>query len=194
MNSSATALLTELLQDRAALYVCGAMTAPERENFELILEFHAPLRSHVAALLEVGMDVVTARLRSAPAVNAAMKDRVLSALPRHPRQLQPDGIVVTGPDCCIEWVNPAFTAMCGYRLEEIKGRKPGHFLQGPATDPACVQRIREALHERRACREVLVNYHKAGALYRVDVAIAPILDDAGEPLWFVAREKELGTV
>jgi len=184
-------MLTELLQDRAALYVSGAMTPAERENFELILEFHAPLRGQVAALQEVGAAVLLSRAKTSAPANALLKQRLLGALDSHPRQLQPDGIVVTGPDCCIEWVNPAFTAMCGYSLEESKGRKPGHFLQGPATDPAAVQRIREALHERRACHEVLVNYHKNGGTYRVDIAISPILDDAGAPLWFVAREREL---
>jgi PAS domain S-box-containing protein len=185
-------MLTELLQDRAALYVSGAMTEPERENFELILEFHQPLRQHVAALQELGTSVVMAGLRKSPEVNSALKDGVLRGLAEHPQQVQPDGIVVTGPDCVIEWVNPAFTAMCGYSLEEIKGRKPGSFLQGPDTDPACVQRMGEALRERKACREVLVNYHKAGSCYRVDISIAPILDDDGSPLWFVAREKNLG--
>jgi PAS domain S-box-containing protein len=184
-------MLTELLQDRAALYVSGAMTAPERENFELILEFHSPLRAHVAALQEVGTSVLLSQAKRPRAVNSVLKQRLLSALDAHPRQLQPDGIVVTGPGGGIEWVNPAFTAMCGYSLDEIKGRKPGAFLQGPATDAAGVQRIRDALRERRACREELVNYHKSGSAYRVDIAISPILDDAGEPLWFVAREKEL---
>ena len=184
-------MLTELLQDRAALYISGAMTAPERENFELILEFHAPLRSQVLALQDVGTDVMLACLPHAPPFNALMKDRLFGALDACPRQLQPDGIVVTGADGRVEWVNAAFTAMCGYSLEDLKGRKPGQLLQGPETDPASVQRIREAVRERRNCREVLVNYHKAGARYRVDVSISPILDDAGEPLWFVAREKEL---
>lgn len=185
-------MLTELLQDRAALYVSGAMTAAERENFELILEFHSPLLAHVLALQDVGTDVTLAWLPQAPPVNALMKDRLFGALDACPRQWKPDGIVVTGSDGRVEWVNAAFTAMCGYGLEECKGRKPGQLLQGPETDPACVQRMREAVRERRACREVLVNYHKTGARYRVDVTIAPILDDEGQPLWFVARELDLG--
>jgi len=184
-------MLTELLQNRAALYVSGAMTAPERENFELILEFHDPLRAWVDNLKQLEFAVIVSRLGRTPAVDSSLKLRIMEAIPGHGRQLQPDGIVVTGPDCRIEWVNPAFTAMCGYELNEIKGRKPGHFLQGPATDPASVNRIREALEKRRACREVLVNYHKSGSSYRVDVAISPILDDEGEPLWFIAREREL---
>jgi PAS domain S-box-containing protein len=88
-------------------------------------------------------------------------------------------------------VNAAFTAMCGYTQEELQGRKPGHLLQGPETDPAAVQRIRAALAARQACRETLVNYHKDGTRYRVQVAITPILDDGGDPLWFVAKERKL---
>lgn len=181
----------EFLQDRAALYLSGAMTAPERENFELILEFHQPLRKHLAAMQELGSSVVLAGVRKTPRLSEGLKDRVLGGLAAQPQQLRPDGIVVTGRDCRIEWVNAAFTSMCGYSLDEIKGRNPGSFLQGPDTDPAGVERIRGALRKRRACREVLVNYHKAGTSYRVDIAIAPIFDDAGEVVWFVAREKEL---
>ena len=108
-----------------------------------------------------------------------------------PRPAEPEGFVVTDPRGLVEWINPAFTALCGYALEEIKGRKPGHLLQGPGTDPAPVARIRESLREKRPCRETLVNYHKDGTLYRVDVRITPILDDDRQPLWFVAQERKL---
>ena len=100
-------------------------------------------------------------------------------------------VVVTGPEGLVEWINPAFTAMCGYSLTELKGRKPGQLLQGPETDAAAVDRIRSAVRNCLPCREQLVNYHKDGTLYRVDIAIAPVLDDAGQPLWFVATEREL---
>ncbi len=184
-------MLSELLQDRASLYVSGAMTAPERENFELILEFHDELRGMVAGLEEVGTAVVVAHLPVTLSAAAGVKLRIMESLDGHPRQTEHDGFVVTGPDGIVEWVNPTFVAMCGYSLEELKGRKPGSVLQGPETDPAAVQRIREAVRDRLPCRETLANYHKNGTLYRVIVAITPILDDAGQPLWFVAREKEL---
>ena len=76
-------------------------------------------------------------------------------------------------------------------LAELKGHKPGHVLQGPETDRVAVGRIRTALRERQSCRETVVNYHKDGSNYRAEVNIMPILDDAGEPLWFVARERKL---
>jgi hypothetical protein len=51
--------------------------------------------------------------------------------------------------------------------------------------------MRSALHARRPCRETLVNYHKDGSAYVVDIEITPILDEEQQPLWFVARERKL---
>jgi PAS domain S-box-containing protein len=186
-------MLSELLQDRAALYVAGAMTAPERESFELVLEVHEALRAHVAELQKAGTALLTARPAPVAAPPADLKARLLGAIETHPRQTEPDAFVRADPEGRVEWFNPAFAAMCGYSAEEIQGRKPGELLQGPETDPAAVQRIRESLRARRPCRETLVNYHKDGSRYEVDVAITPILDEEGEPLWFVAKERKLQT-
>lgn len=182
---------SELLHDRAALYVAGALTAPERESFELVLEFKDDLRAHVAQLQEVGTAVLLAEVPRRSAAPAGLRNRILDTIGTRVQQVELDGLVVTGPDGLVEWVNPPFTAMCGYSLAELKGRKPGRMLQGLETDPAAVQRIRDAVHARRACREVLINYHKDGSPYRVEVAITPVLDDAGAPLWFVAKEQKL---
>lgn len=184
-------MLSELLQNRAALYVSGAMSAPDREGFELILEYHEELREHVIALQKVGTALLVSRRPPAAPPPAELKARLLGGLDAHPRQTEPDAVVVATIDGRVEWVNPAFIALCGYTLEELRGRKPGHLLQGPETAPEPVQRIRESLRERRPCREKLVNYHKDGTRYRVDVFITPILDDEGSPLWFVARERRL---
>lgn len=182
-------MLSELLQDRAVRYVSGGMTESERGSFEVILGFHHELRAQVAGLQDVVTTVVmTAVPRVAPP--AQLKARLLAVLDGL-APVEPEGWVATGPTGLVEWVNPAFMAMCGYSLEELKGRKPGHLLQGPDTDPAVVERIRLALRARSACRETLVNYHKDGSRYRVEVSIDPILDDEGQPLWLVARERKL---
>lgn len=183
-------MLDEFHEDRAALYVSGAMPAPEREGFEVLLEADTALRDHVAGLQEaaaaVAMLPVTPR-----AVPAVLKARLLGALDATGQETEPEALVVTGPGGLVEWVNPAFTAMCGYELAELKGRKPGGLLQGPETDAVTVERIRSALRERRPCRETLVNYHKDGSRYRADVRIMPLLDDDGQPRWFVARERKV---
>lgn len=184
-------MLVEVLQDRAALYVSGAMSAPERDNFELILEFHAELRAHVAELQNATTAWTIAEVPPTVAAPAGLMSRILGTLDTQPVPPPPEAVVVTDPAGLIEWVNPAFTAMCGYTLGELRGRKPGALLQGTRTDPAAVDRIRQSVRERRACHETLINYHKDGSPYSVDIQIAPVLDDDQGPLWFVARERKL---
>jgi PAS domain S-box-containing protein len=100
-------------------------------------------------------------------------------------------MVMSGPDGLVQWVNPAFSAMCGYSLDELRGKNLGPILQGVQTDRETAERMRQAVHQYQPCRETILNYHKTGTPYWVEVAITPILDDAGQPLWMVAREREL---
>lgn len=184
-------MLAEFLEDRAALYVAGAMTAPERENFELILAFHAELQAHVAGLQEAMAATALSRVPTALAPPPALRTRLLAALGAEPPPPEPESLVVTDPLGYVEWVNPAFTAMCGYSLEELQGNKPGRLLQGPETDPATVARLREAIRAGQGCRESITNYHKDGSTYRADVRITPIRDDQDHLRWFVAQERKL---
>jgi PAS domain S-box-containing protein len=178
------------IQDCAAHYVSGEMPARERESLEVVLEFHEELRAHVAGLQEAVAGLAAAE--AAPvAPPVGLKARLLAAVAALPAPAETEALVVTDPAGLVLWVNPAFTAMCGYTLAELKGHKPGEMLQGPATDAAAVQRIRESVRARRACRETLVNYHKDGTRYVAEVRIAPVLADGGEPLWFVAKERKV---
>ncbi len=184
-------MISEVLQDRAAQYAAGAMSAPEREAFEILLEAQPELRELVDGLREVVTAITLADAGTTAAPPAALKARLLGEFDRLPPKPEPAGLVVTDARGLVEWVNPAFIAMCGHSLAELKGHKPGHVLQGPETDRVAVDRIRTALRERQSCRETVVNYHKDGTKYRAEVNIMPILDDAGEPLCFVARERKL---
>ncbi len=185
-------MLTDFLQDQAALYASGGMTAQQRDPFELVLEFHDELRGLVAGLMEVGAALTLASLPvGAMAVPPALKSRISGLIANRPQHSTPEGMVATGPDGLVQWVNPAFTAMCGYTLDELQGKNLGPILQGPKTDHETADRMRSAVHQYRPCRETILNYHKNGTPYWVEVAITPILDDAGQPLWLVAREREL---
>jgi len=184
-------MIADFLQDRAALYVSGAMTPAERENFELVLEFQPEVRAQVAGLQEAMAVAAVARTAGSVRPPPELKTRLLAALGDPPPVPEPESLVVTDPAGLVQWVNPAFTAMCGYTLDELKGRKPGHLLQGPATDRTAVERLRVALQARQPCRETLLNYHKDGTTYHVDIRVAPVLDDAGQPCWLVARERKV---
>ena len=99
-------------------------------------------------------------------------------------------VVITDAHGRAEWVNPAFERRTGWTLQEVVGRTPGSFLQGPATDRATVERLRCALRERRSIREEILNYTKAGDPYWVALHITPVNDDGGRLERFIAVQTD----
>ena len=185
-------MLNDFLQERAALYASGAMPAEERGPFELVLEFHDELRKFVGELTDVAAAVLLSmHSREAALPSPALKSRIAELVADRPQSSTPAGMVMSGPDGLVQWINPAFSEMCGYTIDELRGKKLGPILQGAQTDREAAARMRRAVQEYRPCVETILNYHKNGAPYWVEVAITPILDDAGQPLWLVACEREL---
>lgn len=107
-----------------------------------------------------------------------------------------DAIMVTeaaphrAPGPKIVYVNQAFCQLCGYEKSEILGRNP-RFLQGPQTDPAMLHDIRAGLELGRPLRMQLLNYHKSGRSYWVEMSIMPLHDDNGLVSHFVAIERDV---
>ncbi|GAB4175552.1 MAG: hypothetical protein Fur0032_15390 [Terrimicrobiaceae bacterium] len=81
--------------------------------------------------------------------------------------------VSTDENGLITATNPAFSRLCGYSFQEIRGKKPGTFLHGPLTEPEVVDQIRQALASRQPIQIELTNYHKDGSPYRVRISIVP---------------------
>jgi methyl-accepting chemotaxis protein len=90
-----------------------------------------------------------------------------------------NSVVITDAAGCIEFVNPGFTRMTGYEAHEVIGRKPGSFLQGPATSEATKALVREKIARREPFYDEILNYTKAGQPYWISLAINPILDGNG---------------
>lgn len=88
--------------------------------------------------------------------------------------------------------NTAFTALCGYTLAEVRGLRPGEFLQGPLTDPRDAAELGRAVREGISVTREIVNYHKCGTPYRVLVKINPVYDADGVIAGFTAVERKLG--
>jgi PAS domain S-box-containing protein len=90
-----------------------------------------------------------------------------------------NSVVITDPEGLIEYVNPGFTRMTGYTLEESVGRKPGSFLQGPDTNRQTVERIRKKIQAQEPFYEEILNYDKSGLSYWISLAINPVFDSEG---------------
>jgi PAS domain S-box-containing protein len=185
-------MIDDFLQERAAMYVSGALSPLERDHFELVLEFHDELRHFLNGLAETGAFVLLAGLRPADlGPSPGLKARVLGMIQERSQQVTSAGLVVCNLDGLVQWINPAFIEMCGYSLHEVHGKRLGPILQGEKTDPATAARIRRAVREHRPCQETILNYSKNGEPYWVQIAMTPILDGVGQPHWLVAREHKL---
>ncbi len=88
------------------------------------------------------------------------------------------------------WVNPAFERMTGYTAAEVVGRNC-RFLQGPGTDRAAVQRLRESLEASEGVRAELLNYRKDGSPFWNSFTISPVLDGEGRLTHFVGVQTDV---
>lgn len=85
-------------------------------------------------------------------------------------------IILTDSSGRIVWFNEATTELCGYKLSEIVGEKPGAVLQGKETDSRTVKTISACIHNRVTFQGEILNYHKDGHSYCVQLSINPIYD------------------
>ncbi|MHA3099207.1 bifunctional diguanylate cyclase/phosphodiesterase [Acinetobacter brisouii] len=104
----------------------------------------------------------------------------------------PHGIVLTkaAPDQAIEYVNPAFENMTGYKKEEIIG-KNCRFLQGPETDPETIQKIHNALKEQQEIQITLKNYRKDGNWFWNQLIVGPVFDDKNFCTHFIGIQQDI---
>ena len=107
-----------------------------------------------------------------------------------------DMIVVTqaDPDAHgnrhIVYVNASLERRTGYPRAELLGRDP-RLLQGPDTDPAERQRIREALARWQPVTVELLNYSRSGEPYWVEMTISPVADENGWYRYWFSVERDI---
>ena len=107
-----------------------------------------------------------------------------------------DAILVTEaqpldePGPGIEYVNPSFEDMTGYAEAELLGKTP-RLLQGPKTDRAVLDSLREALEAGESWEGETINYRKDGTEYWVRWSIAPVMDEDGEIESWMSVQRDL---
>ena len=103
-----------------------------------------------------------------------------------------NAVIITDARGHIEWVNAGFTRITEYTLDDVIGKKPGSFLQGPKTRPETVVKIREALARGEAVSDEIMNYSKTGRPYWLGIDIQPVRNTPDGPVThFIAIEREV---
>lgn len=106
-----------------------------------------------------------------------------------------DSILITtthlqlpGPE--IVFVNSAFTKMSGYTAAEVIGLTP-RILQGPKTDQAVLERLRQNLAQGEVFYGEAINYRKDGTEFYNGWHIEPIRDGRGEISHYLAIQRDI---
>lgn len=104
-----------------------------------------------------------------------------------------DAIIITTDDPenpQITYTNSAFTESTGYAPEEVLGKTP-RLLQGPKSDRAQLNKVRQAMLHSQSIQIELVNYRKDGSDFWVDLNLVPILNDQGILTHYAALQRDI---
>jgi PAS domain S-box-containing protein len=82
----------------------------------------------------------------------------------------------TRPDMPLVYITRAFEAQTGYSEAEALGTNC-RFLQGPQTDPADIEAIRQAIREQRSLTIDILNYRKDGTPFWNRLRLRPVFRD-----------------
>lgn len=104
----------------------------------------------------------------------------------------PLAIVLTDPrlpDNPITYVNSAFEALTLYSRDYAIGRNC-RFLQGPDSEPAALEQIREGLRSEKEFEVTLTNHRADGTAFRNQLLVAPIHDPQGQLNGYFGLQRE----
>jgi len=102
----------------------------------------------------------------------------------------PASIIITDPAGNIEYINPKFTELTGYTMDEVRG-KNSQFLKSGETPNSVYQHLWQTITAGREWRGEFHNRKKNGELYWESASISPIFDDAGNITHFLAVKEDI---
>lgn len=102
----------------------------------------------------------------------------------------PSTVMITDTSGSIEYVNPKFTQVTGYTLEEVRGQSP-RILKSGDTDSNEYQHLWKTISAGGEWHGVFHNRKKNGELYWESACIAPIRDGEGKITHFLAVKEDI---
>ena len=102
----------------------------------------------------------------------------------------PTSVVITDLDGTIEYVNPKFSEITGYSLEEAVGKNP-RILKTDRTPAETHMDLWNTITDGKIWHGRFVNRKKNGELYWEEAWISPISNPKGKPTHYVAVKEDI---
>lgn len=101
-----------------------------------------------------------------------------------------NAVLITDREGRIEWVNPAFTALTGWRKEEVFGKTP-RILRSDVQAPYYYENLWRTIVAGDVWRGELLNRRKDGTVYAEEQTITPVRSEAGEIRHFISIKQDV---
>lgn len=102
----------------------------------------------------------------------------------------PAAVVITDIQGAIEYINPKFTRITGYTLEEVRGRNP-RILQSGNMPPEVYQNLWETISLGEEWHGELENKRKDGSFFWELASISPVRDKTGKITHFIGVKEDI---
>lgn len=101
-----------------------------------------------------------------------------------------NGIAITDRDGKILWVNPAFSKLTGYEVEELAGQNP-RVLKSGEHAREFYENLWMTITAGNVWHGELINKRKDGSLYHEEMTVTPVCNDQGEVQNFIAIKQDV---
>ncbi len=208
VNDSAVALYGYSRAEFLAMSVADIRPPEDRPEFEARIEivrrdpspstgYRARHRRCDGSLLEVEVYSSAHVFQGRPARVVVIHD--VTASSRAERELRkltraveqsPASVVITDLEGNIEYVNPKFTELTGYKAAEVLGRNP-RVLKSGVTPEETYREMWAALRAGGVWQGELCNRRKDGSLFWEEASISPLVDSDGRVTNYVAVKEDV---
>lgn len=102
-----------------------------------------------------------------------------------------NGIVITDLNGVIQWVNPAFTTLTGFKTEEALGRNPRELIKSGKHSREFYEQLWQTILAGKVWRGQIINRRKDGSLYDEEQTITPVVNEGGQITNFIAIKEDV---
>lgn len=102
----------------------------------------------------------------------------------------PSAVIITDTEGIIEYVNPRFCSITGYKFEEVVGRNPRFLKGGDLTDEQ-YKVLWTSLKNGREWKGEFRNRKKNGELFWVSASISAVINETGEATHYMGLQEDI---
>ena len=102
-----------------------------------------------------------------------------------------DSIEFTDPEGAIQYVNPAYVALTGFKLEEVLGRTPAEVMRSDAHPASFYEEIWRTTASGKIWKGLMTSRRKDGSEFTADCTLSPVFQDDGSLIAFMCLRRDV---